>query len=45
MDMRTIERLDKLQTMLHFPNKSGILAKLVDGEYRRQLELRDSAEE
>ena len=43
MDERTIKRLDELQTMMHIPNKSGILARLVDKEYSRQLELREES--
>lgn len=43
MDERTIKRLDELQTMMHIPNKSGILSRLIDKEYSRQLELREES--
>ena len=41
MDDRTIKRLDALQDLMHLNNKSGILSRLIDQEYRKQLELRE----
>ena len=41
MDLRSISRLDELQTLCHTPNKSAILCSLIDKEWLRQQELRE----